>query len=108
ERLVRLLTEFANVAVGSPLLLAPPLQWDLGRHSPWGRVMHLRRETDGAIYAEIARRRAAPPDESRHDILSILLQVKDTEGNPLSDRAVRDEVVTMLMAGHETTGTALA
>ena len=108
ERLIRLLTDFANVGVASPLLLAPPLQRDLGRYSPWGRVMRLRRETDQAIYAEIARRRSESPDESRHDILSLLLQVKDEDGQPLTDRAVRDEVVTMLMAGHETTGTALA
>lgn len=107
ERLIRLLTDFANIAVGSPLLLAPPLQWDLGRYSPWGRVMRLRRETDDAIYAEIARRRSTPPDSS-HDILSILLQVKDEDGQPMTDREVRDEVITMLMAGHETTGTALA
>src|SRR5438445_5740808 len=58
ERIIRLLTDFANFGVGSPLLLAPPLQWDLGRYSPWGRVVHLRRETDRAIYAEIARRRS--------------------------------------------------
>src|SRR5207302_2236558 len=107
ERIIRLLTAFANFGVGSPLLLAPPLQWDLGRYSPWGRVVHLRRETDRAIYAEIARRRSAPSDES-HDILSLMLQVKDEDGQSLSDRAIRDELVTMLMAGHETTGTALA
>jgi len=79
ERIIRLLTDFANFGVGSPLLLAPPLQWDLGRYSPWGRVVHLRRETDRAIYAEIARRRSAPSNES-HDILSLMLQVRDEDG----------------------------
>ena len=107
ERLLRIFSDFANAGVGSPLLLMPLLQWDLGRFSPWGKVMHLMRQADQIVYDEIRSRRASP-DANRHDVLSMILQVKDEEGQPLSDRAVRDEVMTMLMAGHETTGTALA
>ncbi|MBV8219615.1 MAG: cytochrome P450 [Solirubrobacterales bacterium] len=68
-----------------------------------------RRKVDGLLYAEIARRRA---DRSalagRDDIFSALLLAEDEEGRPLSDREVRDELVTLLLAGHETTATGLA
>jgi len=108
QELVDALTDLANRAVGSPLLMAPTLQIDLGGWSPWGRVVRIIDRADKAIYREIARRRTAPDIRVREDILSLLLQVRDEEGTTLSDREVRDELVVMLMAGHETTGTALA
>ena len=107
-KLAALLTRLADDGVRSPLLLTPSLQWDLGRFSPWGRITHLVRETDAALHAEIRRRRAEPADAARRDILSILLAVRDEQGRPLTDGDIRDELVTMLLAGHETTGTALA
>jgi cytochrome P450 family 110 len=106
--LVEALTDLANGAVGSPLLLARPLQRDWGAWSPWGRVVRIIRRADDAIYREIARRRAAADVADRQDILSLLLQVRYEDGAALTDREVRDELVVMLMAGHETTGTALA
>lgn len=106
--LIEALTRLANDAVGSSLLLARGLQIDLGRWSPWGRLMAIVRRADAALFREIARRRAAPVDPARQDILSLLLQTRQDDGSPLTDRQVRDELVTMLMAGHETSGTALA
>jgi cytochrome P450 len=108
RELVNALTALANDAVGSSLLLARPLQHDWGPWSPWGRVLRIIRRADRAIYGEIRRRREAADVADRHDILSLLLQVRDEDGSTLSDREVRDELVVMLMAGHETTGTALA
>jgi unspecific monooxygenase len=102
------LTDVANVAVRSSLLLAPPLQWDLGAWSPWGRVLRIVARADAAIYREIARRRLEPDLAERSDILSLLLTASYEDGTRLTDREVRDELVVMLMAGHETTGTALA
>jgi cytochrome P450 family 110 len=102
------LIDLANNAVGSSLLLMPALQRDLGPWSPWGRVVRIIRRADAAIYEEIRRRRTEPDAASRPDILSLLLQVCDESGAPLSDRELRDELVVMLTAGHETTGTALA
>jgi cytochrome P450 family 110 len=107
-KLIEALTRLANDAVGSSLLLARGLQIDLGRWSPWGRLMAIVRRADAALLGEINRRRVAPPDPNRQDILSLLLQVRQEDGSPLSDRQLRDELVTMLMAGHETSGTALA
>ena len=106
--LAALLTRLADDGVRSPLLLAPSLQWDLGRFSPWGKITHLVRETDEALHEEIRRRRAEPHDPARQDILALLLAVRDDDGKPLGDVDIRDELVTMLLAGHETTGTALA
>jgi cytochrome P450 family 110 len=106
--LVQALTALANDAVGSSLVLAPALQRDLGAWSPWGRVVRIIRHADEAIVREIRRRRNVPDAAERQDILSLLLHVRDDAGRPLTDREVRDELAVMLMAGHETTGTALA
>ncbi len=68
-----------------------------------------RRAVDELLYAEIARRRAdADALEERDDIFSALLLAEDEDGQRLSDREVRDELVTLLLAGHETTATGLA
>jgi cytochrome P450 len=64
--------------------------------------------TDGMLYDEIARRRADPDLEDREDILSLLLQARHEDGQPMTDVELRDELVTLLVAGHETTATALS
>jgi cytochrome P450 family 135 len=72
---------------------------------PFGRALdHL----DEVIYAEIARRRAQPDLEERKDILSLLMQARDEEGVAMRDAELRDELVTLLLAGHETTATSVA
>ena len=63
---------------------------------------------DQALYALIARRREADDLEAREDILSMLLQARDENGDGLSDPELRDELMTLLLAGHETTATSLA
>jgi len=67
-----------------------------------------RRAVDELLFAEIARRRAEPDLESRDDVFSALLLARDQDGERLTDREVRDELVTLLLAGHETTATGLA
>ncbi len=68
-----------------------------------------RKAVDEVLYAEIARRRAdLDALDQRDDMFSALLLVEDEDGQRLSDREVRDEVVTLLLAGHETTATGLA
>jgi cytochrome P450 len=64
--------------------------------------------TDGMLYDEIARRRADPDLEDREDILSLLLRARHEDGQPMTDVELRDELVTLLVAGHETTATALS
>jgi cytochrome P450 family 135 len=68
-----------------------------------------RRSIDRVLFAEIARRRADPVGlAERDDVFSALLLAEDERGERLSDREVRDELVTLLLAGHETTATGLA
>jgi cytochrome P450 family 135 len=63
---------------------------------------------DAVLYAEIRDRRAAPDLDERDDILSMLIQARDEDGEPLDEPELRDQLVTLLLAGHETTATALA
>ncbi len=91
----------------NPLLLVPALQVDLGPLSPWGKFMRKRKAADALFYAELQRRRE-DQDTSRHDILSLLLRARDDDGSAMSDLELRDQLVTLLVAGHETTATALA
>jgi cytochrome P450 len=67
-----------------------------------------RQAVDELLYAEIARRREDPDLAERDDVFSALLLAEDEDGIRLSDREVRDELVTLLLAGHETTATGLA
>jgi cytochrome P450 len=78
---------------------------DLGPGSPFRRVIRRRDAADELIYAEIARRRERPGGD---DMLSLLVEARDEDGNGLDDRALRDELATLLLAGHETTATGLA
>ncbi len=73
----------------------------------WRRASPLMRRVDKLLFAEIARRRAEGAVD-RDDILSLLIGARDERGEPLSDEHLRDELMTMLVAGHETTATALA
>ena len=73
----------------------------------WWRFGRIRRRIDELLHDEVRRRRAAGPEE-RNDIMSMLLAARDGDGVPMSDEEVRDEMFTMLVAGHETTATLLA
>jgi cytochrome P450 family 135 len=80
----------------------------LRRANPLARLIELRDEVDSLLYAEIAERRASAAEGQRSDILSVLLSAGDQSGEPMSDAELRDELITMLEAGHETTATGLA
>jgi cytochrome P450 len=83
----------------------------LQRLGPWRRAFENQVALDRVIYAEIADRRRAADLETRTDVLSRLLLVRDDEDSSdtgLSDEELRDQLVTLLLAGHETTATALA
>jgi cytochrome P450 len=72
------------------------------------RFESAKRAVDEILYAEIARRREDPSLAERDDVFSALLLARDEDGELLTDREVRDELLTLLMAGHETTATGLA
>ncbi|HVS27992.1 MAG TPA: cytochrome P450 [Solirubrobacteraceae bacterium] len=72
-----------------------------GPGTPWARMQAARRRLDRVLLGEIARRRGS--DEGGGDILSMLLQARDEDDSALSDGQVRDEMMTLLFAGHDTT-----
>ncbi len=94
--------------IHSPALLWPILQRDLGARSPWRRFLALRDRVDGLLYQEIERKRNDPKLSEREDILSLLIQARDEHDHEMSDGELRDQLVTLLLAGHETSATALA
>ncbi len=79
-----------------------------GSSGPVQAFERRREEVDELLYAEIDRRREDPELAQRDDVFSALLLARDEDGEGLSDREVRDELVTLLLAGHETTATGLA
>ena len=71
-----------------------------GPRSPWQKMLRARQVLDGIVYREIERRRATGGE--REDILAMLMAATDEDGSRLSDREVRDQAVTLLFAGHDT------
>ena len=109
ERVERLRRRLVAVIDSSPLYMLTPLaRADLGPLSPGGRFARRIRAADALLYEEIAQRRDAPDLDERPDVLSLLLRARDEQGLAMTDRELRDELFTMLGAGHETTATALA
>ena len=105
ERLRVLVGEMTKFAM-SPISLIPPLQ-RFGRLFPAvGDFLEVRGQADEEIQALIDERRADPGD--RDDVLSMLLLARHEDGSPMSDVELRDELMTLLVAGHETTATELS
>jgi cytochrome P450 len=112
ERLERLGAPLRNLldmlASRRRVLMLAFTQSRTGPRSPWARFAAHRREADELLYEEIRERRADPAGADGNDVFSLLLAARDEEGRPLTDVELRDELMTLLMAGHETTATALA
>lgn len=89
------------------ILYFPALQRDLGSLTSWGTFLRHREQVNQLLYAQIQEHREHP-DPSRTDILSLLITATDEAGESMTDVELRDELMTLLVAGHETTATALA
>jgi cytochrome P450 len=108
-RVERLRSALVAVVDLSPLYMLTSLaRRDFGPLSPGRRFVRRLTAADELLLEEIARRRREPDLADRADVLSLLLRARDDEGQPMSDRELRDELFTMLAAGHETTATELA
>lgn len=107
KKQLTLLVDIFKSPFTSGFLFFPFLQKDLGAWSPWGKFMRDKQQLDQLIYAEIAERRENP-DPNRIDILSLLMSARDEAGNQMTDEELRDELITLLLAGYETTATSLA
>jgi cytochrome P450 len=77
-----------------------------GPGSPWSKMVRSRAVLDEIVYGEIVQRRARP-DESKMDILSLLVGVRDEAGEGFTDKEVRDQVMTLMFAGHDTSTSTL-
>jgi len=109
ERIERLRGALVSMLDMQAFFVLPnALRRDFGRFSPWGQFQRRLKAADALLYEEIARRRSQTDLEERTDVLSLLLRARDEKGVPMSDIELRDELMTMLLAGHETTATALA
>lgn len=91
----------------SILVFFPQLAIDLGPQSIGGKIRRTVEQIDRLLYAEIRERRASL-DPAQTDVLSLLLSAKDENGQGLTDEELHDELITLLIAGHETTATAIA
>jgi cytochrome P450 family 110 len=105
QTLSKLFTLYASRS--GTLFALPALQIDLGPWSPWGRAVRLHREFSRLLFEAIRDRREATT-APRDDILSMLLLARDENGAPLDQESLRDEMLTLLLAGHETTAASLS
>jgi cytochrome P450 family 135 len=107
ERVAELKRLLPRLSTMNPVLAFAWTRRDLGPASPWGRFVRHRDRVDEMLYEEIARRREEADRGARTDILALLLSARDEDGAPLTDRELRDELITLLLAGHETTATSI-
>jgi cytochrome P450 len=110
ERVARLETALRE-ALGwltDPRRLAVLAVMGARRMAERGTVQRALQPADDLIYEEIRARREVPDLAERDDVLSLLLQARHEDGSPMTDKELRDELMTLLVAGHETTATALA
>jgi cytochrome P450 family 135 len=104
ERLPMLLGETSSPALQFRMMLSGRL----GHGDPMARLREITAGVDELLFAEIAQRRSDPALGEREDILSLLIAARFEDGSAMSDRDLRDQLVTLLLAGHETTATGLA
>ena len=87
----------------SPFTLMPWFRRELAGSSPYARLMRVLDKIDEILFELISERRADPMTQFRDDTVSLLIRAEHEDGSPLSDQEVRDEILTMIMAGYETT-----
>jgi cytochrome P450 len=89
-----------------PQMLAMALvQKDLGPRSPWGRFRAKVERFDAELFELLDRRRASPDHDS---VLAVLLDQRDADGNPTTNRHLRDQLVALLVGGHDSSAASLA
>jgi cytochrome P450 len=108
DGLRRLLPRLLGQSASTGLQLRVLLSSRFRRGDPLADLRELTREIDELLLAEIAQRRVDPQLGEREDILSLLMSARMEDGATMSDRELRDQLITLLLAGHETTATALA
>lgn len=100
------LLDFISSPIMSSAFFFRFMQKDFGAWSPWGWVLQQRQKIDQLIYA-LLRERRAESEQNRQDILSLMMAARYDDGQGMSDEELHDELMTLLVAGHETTASAL-
>ncbi|QKQ76853.1 cytochrome P450 [Nostoc sp. TCL240-02] len=107
KHLLPLLLDLSHSPITSSFFFLPFLQQDLGAWSPWGKFLRNREKIDQLLYAEISERRQKPNSE-RVDILSMLMLAQDETGQLMTDHELRDQLITLIVGGYETTASVMA
>jgi cytochrome P450 family 135 len=108
DRLRELLGGLLQMSASPGLQFRVLLAHRLGRGDPLREVRETNASIDDLLRQEIAERRSDPRLDERDDILSLLVGVRFEDGGSMSDSELRDQLITLLLAGHETTATGLA
>jgi cytochrome P450 len=108
ERLRSVLTQVLEETASPLAQLTGLASRRFGGRGPWAKFEKQLKLADELLYAEIAEHRASGAYEEREDILSLMMQARFEDGSEMSDSDLRDQLMTLLLAGHETTATALA
>ncbi len=106
RELIAAMMDMTASPLRASMLFFKLLQKDLGDWSPWGRFRRQQQRIDQLLYAEIQDRRKQN-DPERTDILSLMISARDEQGEGMTDEELRDELITLLLAGHETTASSL-
>ena len=107
KELLHSLLESVTSPLYSSQFFFPFLQQNLGTWSPWGAFLQQQQQIDALVYAEIQERRAHF-EPSREDVLTLLLSARDEAGQTMTDEELRDQLMTLLLLGHETTASSLS
>ena len=107
KQILAAMLDAVSSPVSSSVLFLPSLQRDFGDWSPWGSFIRRQKRIDQLVYTEIRQRRQ-DFDPNRADILTLMMSARDAKGQAMSDEELHDELLTLLLAGHETTASAIA
>lgn len=113
EQLKPLLTDWLDMTdspLRSSMLFLKFLQKDFGTWTPWGKMKQRQRQVYNLLQAEIEEKRIKieTTDNTGNDVLSLMMAVRDEDGQAMTDAELADELITILFAGHETTATTLS
>ena len=105
ESLREVMPRLLSVGPWASLAIAKP---KLQKYAPWRGLRRNMAAADALLYAEIAQRRADPNLAERTDALAMLVRAGSDDGSAMTDRELRDQLITLLVAGHDTTATGLS
>ena len=109
DRLARFRATLPQLTEASGVVMwLPFMRHNFGPWSPWARFQRMRARSTRSSTRRSGCGAPTRTMEERDDVLSLLLQARHEDGSPMSDEELRDELITLLTAGHETSATALA